>query len=86
MTDFRELSRRGWEGNGTVEHINAGSLQRIADATEKMAESYIRLINDRDYQKRRAENEIACSQRLMRSNASLRGHVRRLRRKVAANG
>ena len=34
MADFRGDSREVWTSAKTVEHINAGSLQRIADATE----------------------------------------------------
>ena len=38
--NMRELSRKEFTSNGTVEHINCGSLQRIADALEKVAINY----------------------------------------------
>jgi hypothetical protein len=38
--NLRALSRKGWLGAGALEEINAGSLQRIADATELMAKRH----------------------------------------------
>jgi len=32
--DARDASRRPWNSTGIIEHINMGSLQRIADALE----------------------------------------------------
>lgn len=46
--NFREHSKQNFESDKTVEHINAGSLQRIADATELMAKNYTNLQNDVD--------------------------------------
>jgi hypothetical protein len=37
MATLREASKQKWTSKNTIEHINAGSLQRIADATEAMA-------------------------------------------------
>jgi hypothetical protein len=37
MSTLREESTRDWTGSGSIDHIKAGCLQRIADATEKMA-------------------------------------------------
>ena len=48
MADFRGDSREVWTSAKTVEHINAGSLQRIADATELMARRHLDLIRERD--------------------------------------
>lgn len=50
-----EISRIGFISDSTaVEIINAGSLQRIASASEIMASNFIQLQNDREYYKRRA--------------------------------
>lgn len=40
MSTFREESRGNFTSAQTIEHINAGSFQRIADACEKMAENH----------------------------------------------
>ncbi len=53
MADFRGDSREVWTSAKTVEHINAGSLQRIADATELMARRHLDLIRERDEYERR---------------------------------
>jgi hypothetical protein len=47
MSDFREASKSNWASNTSVEHINAGSLQRIADAMELSCKDRERL--ERDY-------------------------------------
>lgn len=44
----REASKKHWNSNNTVEDINSGCLQRIADATEAMAKNYVDLQNERD--------------------------------------
>jgi len=81
---FREASSMDWgkeAGLGcTNEEINQGALLRIADAVEKMAQRYDELIRQRDY----AQNEVTrlrgIRQHLERSNASLRGHLKRAKK------
>jgi hypothetical protein len=66
MAKLRESSCAHWSANAsgaTPEQINAGSMQRIADAVERIA-------NDRDQERARAD-------RLERSNRNLRGRLRR---------
>lgn len=48
MTDTRQDSVKTWVSDGTLESINSGSLQRIADAAEKMALRYTELIDARN--------------------------------------
>ncbi|HEY3874798.1 MAG TPA: hypothetical protein VGM92_04945 [Candidatus Kapabacteria bacterium] len=48
MSTFREHAKQNWTSSSTTEHINAGSLQRIADATEKMALNWGTLVRERD--------------------------------------
>lgn len=43
MADFKDSSRGSWTSGSTVEHINAGSLQRIADAAERQAKAVERI-------------------------------------------
>jgi hypothetical protein len=84
MANLRESSEREWESSQSTEHINAGSLQRIADATEAMAENYIELQNDRDRNFRWYKNEHELRRKLERQNSSLRGVITRLKKKVQA--
>ena len=51
---------------------------RIADAVEKMAERHAELIQERDYFKGKVEELQAIRARLKRSNAGLRGHLKRI--------
>lgn len=46
MATHREDSKKEWTSRSTVEDINSGSLQRIADAIEKMSVSYTAILND----------------------------------------
>jgi len=54
METLRNKSKRLFASNeNTIENINCGSLQRIADATEIMATNYKKLQSDLDWYKRR---------------------------------
>jgi len=79
MATCREESRQDWTSRGSVEGINAGSLQRIADATEKMAQSYDALIRERDHYKRWYEIAVKDVDQLGRSNSALRGVITKLK-------
>jgi hypothetical protein len=79
MTTMREQSRCEWAAAITREDINAGSLQRIADAVEAVAKNYTAIINERERLKQRLANEEACSARLVRSNNALRGVIKRMK-------
>lgn len=82
MSDYRSKSRQTWENDNisTHEMINVGSLQRIADATEKMAASYDRLREDRDYWRRRYEQEHATAVGMGYTIRTLRGVITKLKR------
>lgn len=84
---YRDGSRKNWgtETSGdslTVEQINCGAILRIADATEKMAARYTTLISEREWYERRYKEERAANERLNRSNAALRGHLKRAKQAV----
>lgn len=87
MTDFksyRDGSRINWGSNKpgmTLEQINTGCLLRIADASEKMALRHADLIRDRDYFERECRRLESENDALRRSNASLRGHLKRAKAK-----
>lgn len=78
---LRDSSKQNWAGGSTLEQINAGSLQRIADASEIMASNFVSLQNDRDWYKKRHEEEKTRRQRLEHSNAALRGHIKHIKQR-----
>ena len=86
---FREESKEDWGEISnervcpTIEQINAGCLMRIADASEKMAQRHTELIEQRDSFERRYKTEQKRVEHLERSNASLRGHLKRAKAKVS---
>lgn len=80
---YREESRSDWgardEGGFSLDQVNTGALLRIADAVEKMAESYDTMRRDRDVWKERA---LFARRRLdteRRRTAALRGWITRAR-------
>ena len=79
-----EHSRTAWrnpdDASPSDDRIKIGCLQRIANATEKMAASYDKLRNERDYYKRLHEVAHAAIVSLRRSNAALRGCLRRMKK------
>lgn len=82
--NYREASKLNWAPkeappSWTMERINAGSLQRIADAVEKMAGSYQTLINERDNYKRWVKQAEDRSEKLQHSNNALRGVIKKLK-------
>ena len=79
MATYRQTSRADWCSSG-IEGINAGSLQRIADAAEKMAQSYVALIEERERYKRWYENQRDLVQIERRSNSALRGVITKLKK------
>lgn len=81
MNTQREASRNEWNSDNTREDINSGSLQRIADACEKMCRDREQLEQKCQYLRRR--HEILCEELayLYRSNAALRGVITKLKRK-----
>lgn len=80
---LKDQSKKEFSIMGTSashEEIRTGCLQRIADAQELMAKNYKLLIDERNFFRRRMEEEIACCKRLVRRNNSLRGHITRLKK------
>lgn len=84
----REASRKEWVTPSPPcrEEINSGSLQRIADATEKMAADYDRMRYDRDYFERRYKEEFERRKSKDRQIYALRGVITKLKRKGGTNG
>ena len=80
--DARALSRKNWTTETTIEGIKFGCLLRIADATEKMAQSYDTLIRDRDWYKNRYKEQQEAIKQLERRLAASRGVISRMKRKA----
>lgn len=85
---FKDHSRADWVANGVPDgqypghdRLQLGCLQRIADATEAMAQNYVYLQKDRDMHKRWYEQDQATIKRLVRSNNALRGHINRMKKR-----
>lgn len=86
MTSLREASTNSWRANApaSIEQINAGSLQRIADATEVMARRHNELLAEVGMYKRLMERERERRQHAERRIAALKGVVTKL--KASAEG
>ncbi len=83
MTTLREASKESYglvSDRATCEEINMGSLQRIADAVEKMASSYDNMRRDRDYYKERTEGLERNSRRMARRISALQGVITKMKR------
>lgn len=85
-TSYKDQSRKQWatdENAPTHEQIQIGCLQRIADATEKMAVRHTELIQQRDSYERSADFWRAQSEKKDRRVVALRGQITKLRKKLA---
>ena len=81
--NHREASTQQWRITGdraTVQEIDSGSLQRIADATEKMAASYDRVREERDRYEGYYTSQRDRANRLELRIRALRGVITRLKR------
>ena len=78
--NMREDSRENYTDRKTHEDLQLGCLQRIADASEKMAQNHSALIDERDRYKRWYEQERAEGIRMRRQIAALRGVINRMKK------
>jgi plasmid maintenance system antidote protein VapI len=77
-----------WMSNSesiSLDEVKAGAILRIADATEVMAQNFVRLQNERDMWQRDSEQRRDVIESLRRQNASLKGVVTKLRRAAAGS-
>jgi hypothetical protein len=80
MANLKDLSKGNYDiKENSFEAINAGSLQRIADAAEMMAKNYIQLKNELDRYKRWYQAEVEKNKTLSHSNAGLKGQITKLK-------
>lgn len=86
MPNMRQDSRKEWGSGSSVQDINAGSLQRIADATEAMAKNWNALTAERDRYEHWYRREVDLRESAERSNSALRGVITKLRKRLEAGG
>ena len=80
---YRDESKRNYaieESQLTLNHLNAGSLQRIADATELMAKNYLALQEEAARYKRWYEGERKSRHELELQRAALKGVITKLKK------
>lgn len=82
MATIAEDAKKAWNSGGTWESINAGNLQRIADAVEKMSGSYAVVINERDYYQGQYRAQIRKREEAERTIRALRGVITKMKRKA----
>jgi hypothetical protein len=80
MATQRESSKKDWTSNDTVQDINSGCFQRIADACEKMASNYTRLQQDVESYKRWYKQECEQRQALERKLSAYKGAITKLKK------
>lgn len=82
---FKAHSETDWitqtEDFPGIEKINAGSLQRIADAAEAMAKNHLRLQSDLEYYQRRCKSLESEVQRIKFSRAGYMAALTKLKRR-----
>lgn len=88
MSSQREASKKEWKSNDTIEDLNSGSLQRIADATETMAKGFSgilqRLIAERDSALESKEYFRQMYNETEKSNRCLKANNTKLRNRLKA--
>jgi len=84
MAELRNASKAQYDSAGTptIEQINCGSLQRIADASEVMARRYVDLLKDVEQYRRWWNEEREKNAALTRSNSALRGQITKLKNQL----
>lgn len=83
--NFREVSKKTWRCNGAVpsrEEINAGSLQRIADATETMSSRHRDLIDRNNRLEKYNKHLSEVNENLRRRLSAMKGVATRQRNQI----
>jgi len=82
MATQRESSRQNWNSNQTIQDINSGSLQRIADANELMAKNHLKPQQDCNYYEKEINKYRELFYAEQRKNSALRGVITKLKSKT----
>ena len=97
MPTYQELTKNYTysleKGNATNDLLQLSALLRIADATEKMAQSYAQIIKAKEEAERMRDRNwkwfqemTAKAESLERSNRALRGVITRMKKEKSQNG
>jgi hypothetical protein len=82
--DYKKESRSDWGSDQETalcrDQIQLGAILRIADATEKMANSYQQLIDNRDLYKRWYEEERERTKKLYKRLTATKAWITRLKK------
>lgn len=78
----RESSRKDFISHETAEDIQLGCLQRIADATEKMASNYQKMQTDIELYKRWYNEKRAIIATRDKTISNMRGQITKLKNKL----
>ena len=82
MPNFDQASRlRYSRDNPTVDDLQLGCMQRIADATELMAKNHGKLIRDLELSERSKKYWMEDCDCLIKKNRALRGVITKLKNK-----
>jgi hypothetical protein len=76
----RDIQWGSKDENLTIDQINCGSLLRIADAAEHIAENHRKLTEENKWLSSSRKSVMAERDRLARSNAALRGVITKMKR------
>lgn len=83
MNDYlRTDSKKDWNSDRSIEAINAGSLQRIADATEIMAKNYVSMQNDLEWYRRHYAEDRKTIKHLEHSRAGYKAALTKSQQKL----
>jgi DNA anti-recombination protein RmuC len=85
MANQREASRQNWKCNDTIEEINSGSLQRIADSLEKMEKPFKQLLVDAQQYEKWYRSEAESNRKLTRRISALQGVITKMKKKSSCN-
>ena len=81
---YKNQSKRSWvwsEGTPNNDQLKLGCLQRIADATELMAQNYQSLIHELNLYKQSFKEEEGRRLHQEKCNAALRGVITKMKKK-----
>lgn len=81
MANMRDASKQHFESSNSAVDINLGCAQRIADALEKMASSYDKLRESRDWYKAHYEEGGRMLARSEHRIRALKGVITRMKRR-----
>lgn len=86
--DLKEISRLTFDSKDmpTLDNINTGCLQRIADSLEKIEAPFQKLISDNEYLRNTNEQLSADKADLSRKIIALKGVITKLKKKEAHHG